>query len=183
MSFKEGFEAIGEITTSSQRLGISVSKVEALEAELKAALKGLNDVEAALSKASTVFDGASKATTALQKSGLEMAEQSKRFPEEAQAAVSRAEELVSSQIDRMRAVVDGLTKLVEDAVEEKLDTKFQAMEARFNVILRDELKDTRSTLRDAMEVNSASLEKHLADAVAEIVAEMPRGLFGRPRKK
>lgn len=183
MSFKEGFEAIGEIKSSGQRLGASVSKIEALEVKLTDALNALSEVESALNRASTVFDGAEKATAALQKTGVELAEQSKRLPEQAEVAVLRAEEQVSHQLDRINAVVDGLTKLVENAIEKKLEAKFDALASRFSLALRDELKDTRSTLRDAMEVNSASLEKNLEGTAKEIIAEMPRGLFGRPRKR
>lgn len=183
MSFKEGFEAIGEIKTSGQRLSVSVSNIEALEVKLTAALNVLTDVEVALDKASTVFIDSEKATIALQKSGSEVAEQSKLLPKEAEAAVARVEERISNQMDHMTAIIEGLTKLVADVVEEKLDTKFKAMETHFKLILRDELKDTRSALRDAMRVNSTNLEKNIDDASREIISEMPRGLFGRPQKK
>lgn len=48
--------------------------------------------------------------------------------------------------------------------------------------LRDELKDTRQALRDAMEVNARTLEGKLDTASRDIVAEMPRTLFGRRGK-
>ena len=62
------------------------------------------------------------------------------------------------------------------------ETQLADLETRFSDRLRDELKDTRLAMRDAMEVNSRSQETKLETAVREIVSEMPRGLFGRRGK-
>ena len=56
------------------------------------------------------------------------------------------------------------------------------METRFSDRLRDELKDTRLAMRDAMEVNYRSFETKLESVTRDIISEMPRSIFGRRGK-
>jgi len=64
-------------------------------------------------------------------------------------------------------------------VEEKLTGILVQLEARITERMRDELKDTRTTLREAIEIGVGRTEANLEGARKEIIAEMPRSLFGR----
>jgi hypothetical protein len=90
---------------------------------------------------------------------------------------------VSSSIHKRHTRPNFAEAAAMNFIRKRIDTKFKAMETHFKLILRDVLKDTLLALRDAMRVNSASLEKNIDDASREIISEMPRGLFGRLQKK
>ncbi len=80
------------------------------------------------------------------------------------------------------SVLDGLPKLFEKAIELKLKSLLSELETRLADRLREELKDTRLTMRDAMEVNSRSQDTKLEAIAREIISEMPRSIFGRRGK-
>lgn len=91
----------------------------------------------------------------------------------------QAEERLQTQQAEISRLAKQMPLLVEKVVEEKLSTIVMHMEGRLSNLLRDELKDTRAAMRDAFEVSARAQDKKLDDARNEILAEMPRTLFGR----
>ena len=183
MSFEKGFEAIEEITNSSDKLLSYVNKVEALEARLSKSVDLISRLESALQSADNAFSGAENATLALKKSSEDIEALAQSLPDHAEAAIFRSEERISKHIDQMTKVLSSLPELLESAVAKKLDGKFEELEVRVSNSLREELKDTRAALRDAMEVNARNQVSHLEAMSENLISEMPRGLFGRPKKR
>lgn len=150
MSFKEGFDAIEKVKASGQKLSEAVGRIEALELQLHGLREAQAGVEAMLAKAKSTFSTLSESANGL-------AEQSKYI----------------------EVLAQDLPAMVETVVEQKLLAIVAQMEARLSERLRDELKDTRTTLREAFEINSGRNEAQFEATRKEILAEMPRTLFGR----
>lgn len=179
MSLKDGYAAISQIQASGQRLGDAIGRIEELERKLTelATLQArvetlLTDTKAALIRMDAASEG--------------LSQRHERFDALTEAVptlvgkvLADAEERISEQQTALAAVADDMPTLVERVVQEKLTGLMAQFETRISTTLRDELKDTRSTLRDALEANARSLEAKLTTTVQDIVAEMPRGILGK----
>jgi hypothetical protein len=80
---------------------------------------------------------------------------------------------------RRRSCCSPLPAVVEGVVAQNMNSISAELEARLTDRLRDELKDTRATLRDAFENHATTQKSKIDEARREIIAEMPRTLFGR----
>lgn len=150
MSFTDGFEAIDKIKKAGSQLSETVSRVEALGSNMSDMQKLQSDIGALLSQLEA-------ATSTLQKTAQALSDERKELED----------------------IVRGLPALAEGAVEKKLKEIVEGLEARFLDRLRDELSDTRSTLRDALENNARRQNVQLEETKADIISEMPRTLFGQ----
>ncbi len=150
MSFKDGFDAVEKIKTAGLQLTETVAKLEAAEESLSEMRNIQLETNALLSQAKSTFTALEKAATGL-----------------------------SSDYERLEKLALGLPATVEKIVEEKMNSIAAEFETRMTDRLREELKDTRATLRDAFEIHAGSQSSKLEEARAEIIAEMPRTLFGR----
>jgi DNA repair exonuclease SbcCD ATPase subunit len=179
MSFDDGFEAIEKVKTSGQKLAEVVARIEQFEARLDA----LPDAQ---TKIEEMLDKATRAVASLQETANGMSAQREAFADLAQALPSLVRDVVKGAEDRFEKqhaeiskLANDLPRLVEAVVEEKLTTILGQLEARITERLRDELKDTRTTLREAIEIGIGRGEANLEEARKDIIAEMPRSLFGR----
>ena len=182
MSLRDGFTAIEEIKISGQKLSDTVAKIENLEPKLEGLIQVQSKLEEVLTRTGLVFADLERSSGDLSKQFEAITGQVNLVPTQVDAAIARAENLILDHQVQMKAVLDSLPKLFEKAIELKLQSLLSKLETRLADSLREELKDTRLTMRDAIEVNSRSLERKLDTASREIVAEMPRTLFGRRGK-
>ena len=182
MSFTEGFTAIENIKNSGQKLSDTVDRIEALETKLEGLLQAHSQLEILLNKISGAFVVLERSTTDLSKHYDTFTQQAGSLPNQVGSAIEQAEERIAEHQARMTTILDGLPNLLEQAIEQKLQIKISDLETKISDKLRDELKDTRQALRDAMEVNARSLDGKLDTVSRDIMAEMPRTLFGRRGK-
>ena len=183
MSFTEGFTAIESIKSSGQKLSDTVERIETLETKLQGLLQAHAQLESLIEKITTAFVDIERSTVDLSKHYDTFTQQASSLPDQVALAIERAEERMAGHQATMTKVLNGLPNLLDQTIEKKLQTKISDLETRVSDRLRDELKDTRQALRDAMEVNARSLEGKLEAASRDIVAEMPRTLLGIPLRK
>lgn len=179
MSFKDGFEAIAQVKASGLKLGEAVSRIEALETSLADLLEVQTGVEKMLVQAETTFTSLETAAAKLSSEWIEFQQLATTLPTMTGNVLTEAEERLASQQRAIALLAERLPQLVEALVEQKLNIIIAHMEARLCDRLRDELKDTRTTLRDAFEVHARGQAAKLEEMKTEIFAEMPRTLFGR----
>lgn len=150
MTFEDGFAAIASIQSSGGRLTDAIARLEELEERL-----------ARLDKSQVKLDALLVATKA---SVTDMASAAK---------------VLAAEHEKLVKWTSDLPALVSDVVEKKMISIASDLESRFTNRLRDELSDTRSTLRNAYENGVTKSEKTLLETKEDLIAEMPRGLFGR----
>jgi len=150
MTFEDGFAAIASIQSSGSRLTDAIAGLEELEEKI-----------ARLDKSQVKLDALLVATKA---SVTDMASAAK---------------VLAAEHEKLAKWSQGLPSLVSDAVEKKMMSIAADLESRFTNKLRDELSDTRSTIRNTYENGVTKSEKALLETKEDIIAEMPRGLFGR----
>ena len=161
MPFKEGFTAIEQIQNSGQKLSEIVARLETLEEKLESLRQVQSQLEVVLARTGTIFGNVQRSSDDLSEQYNAFTEQAKLLPTNVEVALERAEERIVQHQVRMTAILDGLPQLFENALGEKLQSHLSDMETRFSDRLRDELKDTRLAMRDAMEVNYRSFETKL----------------------
>lgn len=179
MTFKEGFEAIEQIKNSGRNLGNSVERIEALAQSLEGLRVIQAGVETALGQAKEAFASLAHSAEGLSEELEQFKKLAQTLPETTEDVLTQAEKRLKNQQAEVSQLADKMPQLVEKVVEEKLSTIVMHMEGRLSNSLRDELKDTRAALRDAFEVNVRAQDKKLDDFRKDILAEMPRTLFGR----
>jgi len=179
MSFKEGFEAIAQIKSSGRTLGDSVEKIEALAQGLEDLRLVQAGVETMLDQAKAAFASLASSTEGLSKEREQFGKLAQTLPILTDDVLVQAEERLHTQQEAFALLAKQMPLLVEKAVEEKLSEMVTQMESRLSNMLRDELKDTRTAMRDAFEVSARAQDTRIDDARNEILAEMPRTLFGR----
>jgi DNA repair exonuclease SbcCD ATPase subunit len=179
MTFKEGFAAIDQVKASSQKLSETISRLERLEnnlSELHKAYEKLNSqVDESKAALRTVTD-VSKALSMQQSEYINLA---KDLPVMVEGILAAAEAEFSTRANKLAGAIESLPTMVEAVIEKKLSDLISQHEIRISDRVRDELKDTRATLREAFENGAARHEARLSDAKRDIIAEMPRGMFGR----
>ncbi|WP_380180782.1 hypothetical protein [Kalamiella sp. sgz302252] len=179
MSFEEGFAAIAQVKASGEKLGETIKRITALEGwltELRETQTGAKDTFAS---ASTAIDLLREEAGSLAQSQKVIAKEVEMLPVAIEQVLVTAEERLAQQLAEQERMLARFPAMVEEAVEKKLTAILSQMEARFNERLRDELKDTRTTLRETLEYSASRTEIRLEELKKEIVAELPRGLFGR----
>jgi predicted transcriptional regulator len=154
MTFEDGFEAIASIKTSGSRLQETVSRLEVLEERLERLDKSQLRLDAVLKEARAAVGEMSSAAKELSAENAKLVRWTKSLPE-----------------------------LVTQTVEKRLLAVASDLEVRLTDCIRNELRDTRATLRDAFENGAVRSEKTLLATKEDIIAEMPRGLFGRRGKR
>lgn len=179
MSLKDGYAAISQIQASGQKLGEVIGRIESLERKLADLSTLQGQIVALLTDAKAVFSKMELASEGLSKRHDLFEALTEAVPNLVTESLADAEERITEQQTALAAVADDMPTLVERVVQEKLTGLMTQLETRISAHLRDELKDTRSALRDAMEANARSHEAKLAATAEEIVSEMPRGLLGR----
>lgn len=179
MSFKEGFAAITQIQSSGQKLGEIVAQVEALKETLADLRQAQDQTKVMIGRAKVVIVNIETAAGVLSQQHASFDQLAKSLPAATEAVLARAEDRIAEQHSALAAKVEDLPAAIERVIEQKLASIMSQLETRISDRLRDELKDTRMALRDAMEVNSRAHEAKLDSAIKEIIAEMPRGLLGR----
>ena len=179
MSFKESFEATAQIKASGRKLTEAVERIAALETSLAELRKVQSDVEAMLEQAKTSFVALEAAAAGLSSERLEFQKFASALPTMTDDVLAQAEERLIAQQASFARLAERLPSMVEVLVEQKLAGMMSQMESRLADRIRDDLKDTRSTLRDAFEVNARAQDTKLGEVRAEILAEMPRTLLGR----
>lgn len=182
MSFKEGFEAIAQIKSAGRTLGDSVEKIEALAQDLENLRLVQAGVETMLDQAKATFASLATSSEGLSEEREQFKKLAQTLPILTDNVLVQAEERLQTQQAEISRLAKQMPLLVEKVVEEKLSTIAMHMEGRLSNLLRDELKDTRAAMRDAFEVSARAQDKKLDDARNEILAEMPRTLFGRRRR-
>ncbi len=182
MSFKEGFEAIEDIKNSSLKLSDTLGRIEALERKLSGLLDAQTQLEGLIDRISTALGSVESSSADLSENYGTFTQQVSSLPDQVDLAIERAEERIKEYQAKMTTLLNELPELLDQTIEKKLQTKISDLETRLSDRLRDELRDTRQALRDAMEVNARTLEGKLDTASRDIVAEMPRTLFGRRGK-
>jgi chromosome segregation ATPase len=179
MTFKEGFAAIDQVKASSQRLSETLARLERLEnnlSELHKAYENLdNQVEQSRATLQTVTD-VSKALMMQQGEYLNLA---RDLPVMVEGVLAAAEAEFSKRVGKLADAIESLPNMVEAVVEKKLSALISQHEVHMSDRVRDELKDTRATLREAFENGANRHEARLEEAKKNIIAEMPRGMFGR----
>lgn len=179
MSFKEGFEAIEDIKKSGLKLSDTLDRIEALENKLSGLLSAQTQLETIIDRIATALGGMETASKDLSENYDAFTQQASLLPNQVDQVIERAEERIKEHQAKLTILLDELPELVDQTIEKKLQTKISDLETRLSDRLRDELKDTRQALRDAMEVNARTLEVKLDTSSRDIIAEMPRTLFGR----
>lgn len=179
MSFKDSFEAVAQIKASGSKLSAAVERIEALEGNLAELRKVQSGVEAMLEDAKTSFGSLEAAAAGLSSERLEFQKVASALPIMADDILAQAEERLIQRQESVARLVEKLPEMVEALIEQKLASMMLQMENRLADRIRDDLKDTRSTLRDAFEVNARTHEAKLGEIRTEIIAEMPRTLLGR----
>jgi ABC-type transporter Mla subunit MlaD len=138
-----------------------------------------DQVGAVIRQASDLIKNAETAVDGLSQQHASFDQLVKSLPDAIKVILAEAEKRIVDQQVAMASLVADMPARIERVVEQKLIALMSQSETRISDRLRDELKDTRMALRDAMEVNSRTQETKLESAVKDIIAEMPRGLFGR----
>ncbi len=179
MSFNEGFEAIERIKASERTLGDSVQKIEALTQDLENLRRAQVGIEAVLEQAKATISMLETAANGLSSERAEFAKLAEHLPALTDDVLANAEERLHEQQAAFVHLAEQMPAMVERVVEKKMNEIALQLEARLSDRLRDELKDTRAALRDALEVNARGQEAQVNDARKDILAEMPRTLFGR----
>lgn len=182
MSFKEGFDAIRDIKNSSLKLSDTLGRIEALENKLSGLLHTQTQLEGLIDRIAASLGSVERSSTDLSENYDAFTKQANSLPDQVDLAIERAEERIKEYQAKMTTLLSELPDLLDQAIEKKLQAKLSDLETRVSDRLRDELKDTRQALRDAMEVNARALEGKVDTASRDIVAEMPRTLFGRRGK-
>ncbi len=179
MPFKDSFEAAAQIRASGSKLSAAVERIEALEGSLAELRKVQSGVEAMLEKAIATFGDLEAAAAGISNESLEFQKVAAAFPPMTTEVLAQAEERLVQRQETVAQLVEKLPAMVEALIEQKLAAMMSQMEKRLADGIRDDLKDTRSTLRDAFEVNVRNHEATLGEIKTEIIAEMPRTIFGR----
>lgn len=179
MSFKESFEATAQIKASGRKLTEAVERIATLETSLADLQKVQSGVEAMLEQAKTSFTALEAAAAGLSSERLEFQKFASTLPTMTDDVLAQAEERLGAHQESLARLAEKLPSMVEAVIEQKLAGMLSQMESRLADRIRDDLKDTRSTLRDALEVNTRAQDAKLVEFKAEILAEMPRTLFGR----
>jgi chemotaxis regulatin CheY-phosphate phosphatase CheZ len=150
MKIEDGFKAVDSIKNSSKKLSDSILRIEELEQKLAALETLTTDLKSLLAQASEVF--------------LKLGES--------------AGDLEAGKIKIAKAI-DGLPALTASVVEKNLAKLVSSLETRMIDRLNQELKETRTTLRESHENSATNLEKLLEKTSQDIIAEMPKTIFGR----
>jgi prophage DNA circulation protein len=179
MSFKEGFEAIDRIKISERTLGDSVQRIEALAQDLEDLRRAQAGMEAILEGAKAALMTLETAANGLLSGRAEFAKLAEHLPAMTDDVLANAEERLHTQQAAFVLLAEQMPERVEKLIEKKMNEIASQLEARLSDRLRDELKDTRAALRDAFEVKARGQEAQFDGARKEILAEMPRTLFGR----
>lgn len=182
MSFKEGFTAIEEIQNSGRRLGDTVERIEALEAKLEGLVRAQAQIESMIGQAKGVLTGLKTSSGDLSKEFESFTEQAKTLPDRIANILVRAERRIEERQTGIAELVDDLPRLVEAALDRRLSGLLDAMETRLRDQLRSELQETRTAMRDMLEVALHKQDKSLERIAGDIISEMPRGLLGRRGK-
>jgi hypothetical protein len=179
MTFEDGFEAIEKVKMSGQKLSDIVERIEQFERRLET----LPDAQV---KLDALFEKTEAAAMAMSEAARDLVTQrdaflglAKALPSLVQVMVKDAELLLEKQHAETARATSELTQIVEAVVDQKLTSILVGLEARVTERLRDELKDTRTTIREAIEVGTRRGEVSLDEARKDIIAEMPRSLFGK----
>ena len=179
MTFKEGFEAIEQINKSGRKLGDFVERIEGLTQSLEELRSVQAGVETALAHAKETFASLANSAEGLSGDQERFQKLAQKLPETTEEVLEQAEKRVKIQQAEVSKLVNRMPQLVESVVKKELNAILMQLEGRLSNLLRDELKDTRSALRDAFEVNARAQDTKLDSFRQEIIAEMPRTLFGR----
>ncbi|AML52831.1 hypothetical protein [Falsihalocynthiibacter arcticus] len=161
MTFKDGFDAVDRIKGAGEKLSETIIRLEKLEGIL-----GKMDSERA--NISLLITDSSSAISELSVAVTQLIEAQTAFTIQA-----------SAQLTGLKEATERLPSQTEFIVSQKLDDISEYLEARLTERFREELKDTRASLRDSVEAGLSGYDKRIADLKSEIVAEMPKTLFGR----
>lgn len=179
MTVKEGFVALENIKQSSQKLSDSVAKISALESKLEGLLQSQAQLETLIFRISTAIENVEKSSLDLSRHYELFVQEAQALPDSITSTIEKADERFALQHAKLTEIINGLPNLLEQAVEKKLQGIINEMEGRLSEKLRDELKDTRQALRDAMEVNARNLDEKIDAFSRDIIAEMPRTILGK----
>ena len=179
MSFQEGFEAIEKVKSSTLRLSDTVTRVEALEvrlATLRETQDGIATLATQLTDNLSILQNAAKGLSG-QKVAFE--EFAATLPTLVETVLADAEARIEEQQDDMARLVRELPTILETVVERKLSALMSQLETNLSARLQDELRDTRATMREAIEVSASRNEARIDAARKDIITNMPRTIFGR----
>lgn len=179
MSFKEGFAAIEDVKASGRKLSEAVARIEQLETSIGELRKVQAGVEAMLLRAEASFDALIKTAADISGECKEFQKVAITLPTLTDNILVEAEDRLIEQQEAFTEIAKTLPTMVEAAVSRKFTSISSQMESRIAERLREELKKTRSSLCDALNLNSREREVTLEEMKAVILAEMPRTLFGR----
>jgi uncharacterized coiled-coil DUF342 family protein len=179
MTFKEGFDAIDQVKASSQRLSETISRLERLESNLSELHEAFRKLDTQVEEGRATLQAMTDASRTLMMQQGEYLNLAKDLPVMVEGLLAAAEAEFSERANRLADAIDSLPNMVSAVVEKKFSALISQQEMRISDRVRDELKDTRTTLREAFENGAIRHATRLDEAKKEIIAEMPRGMFGR----
>lgn len=179
MSFEEGFDAITKVKASAQKLSDSVDRIAQLESDLDGLQEAHADIKLLLDNAKTTLSTLELAAKGLVDQREQVEDLANTLPSHIQEILSAAEGRLVKQHAELERVIHDIPVLIEGVVEKKLETIVFQLETRMTERLRDEMKDTRTTLREAFEINASRVNASLDETRKELLAEMPRSILGR----
>lgn len=179
MSFEEGFDAIAKVKASGEKLGETVNRIAELEGWLSQLYQAHNQAEDVFKKAALAIDSLQHAVAEITERQKELQEEVQTLPEAVRQVLLSADQRLAAQQEENARMMAQFPAMINDAIDTKLTAIVSQMEVRLSERLRDELKDTRITLRDTLEYGNNRTEMRLDEIKKEIIAELPRGLFGR----
>jgi len=153
MSIEDGFKAVDSIKRSSEKLSDTIIKIEELERKLSELDALSTDLKSLLEDSPEVF--------------LKLTE--------------GVDELAAAKTKITKAV-GSLPSLTSKAVEAHLRKLLSEFETKMNNRWNQELKETRTTLREAFENHANRMEKVYENSTKKIIEEMPRTIFGKRGK-
>ncbi|MFC7739095.1 hypothetical protein ACFQX4_25705 [Roseomonas sp. GCM10028921] len=179
MPFKEGFEAIDQIKKSGQQLGETIARLERLEDNLSLLREAHEKLDGQLGESRSTLQIMTEASRALAEQQAEYLKLARKLPDLVESTLAAAEADFSARVRKLVDTVERLPSIVEVVVEQKLSALISHQEGRLSERFRDELRDTRVTLRETLENSANRHEARLDELKKDIVAELPRGIFGR----
>jgi len=179
MTFKEGFAAIDQVRASSQRLSEVIAQLERLENNLSELHKAYEKLDNQVEEGRATLQAVTDVSRTLVMQQGEYLNLAKDLPVMVEGILAAAEAEFSTRANQLADAIESLPNMVEAVIEKKLSALISQQEIRISDRVRDELKDTRATLREAFENGANRHEARLSEAKRDIIAEMPRGMFGR----
>jgi predicted nucleic acid-binding Zn-ribbon protein len=179
MTVKEGFVALENIKQSSLKLSDTVARISALEGKLKGIVESQAQLEALIDRIAIAIENVDNSSVVLSKHYDAFVQEAQDIPDSITGTFKKADERFAQQNAKVAEIVNDLPKILEMAIEKKLQDVVTEMEGRLSEKLRDELKDTRQALRDAMDANARNVDGKIDAFARNIIAEMPRTILGK----